>query len=214
MTEKIDLEKQLQALRVENKALREELEANAEEKNIALKNERDLIALCVALSAEKNQDALLEQIVFEARRRTNADGGTLYLRNGEVLEYHIVQYSSMNIRMGGISGVPIPFPPLAMNESNVSCYSALKGNSVNIEDLYHATESDFSGSRNFDTALGYRSKSILVIPLQNNQNEIIGVLELLNSAEPATGEVIPFSQESEFLGHGLASLAAISLAKT
>jgi len=175
--------------------------------------------ICLALSKEKDIDRLLEMIVQEARNMTNADGGTLYLLDEEnmVLNFSIVQNDTLNVRMGGKSG-KITWEPVKLrhadgspNFSNVSAYVAIKGESVNIEDVYNTEQFDFRGTKEFDKKTGYRSKSMLVIPLRNHEDDIIGVIQLINAMDPERGEVIPFSDESERMGQALASQAAVAL---
>lgn len=165
----------------------------------------------IALSAERNLDKLLEMIVDEARRFTNADGGTLYIKEGNVLVFKILQNDTMKTRMGGTSGNPIPFPPVELKETNVSAYVALKDKSVNIPDVYFSDLFDFTGPRKFDQATGYRTKSMLVVPMKNHDGEIIGVLQFVNAKEQKSGEAIPFSPDYEILSESLASQAAVAI---
>jgi len=184
-----------------------------------IKHMRQLAQIGIALSGEKDIKKLLESIVDEARDLSNADAGTLYIMDQKErsLRFEILQNASMKTRMGGTSGVEIPFPevPLfkdgAPNLSNVSSYVALKDETVNIPDVYEAEGFDFTGPRNYDATTGYRSKSMLVIPMKNHENDIIGVLQLLNAQEPDTDEVIPFSSEYVDLAASLASQAAVAL---
>ncbi len=82
---------------------------------------------------------------------------------------------------------------------------------VNIADAYTADGFDFTGTRNFDKKTGYRSKSFLTVPMANHENEIIGVLQLINAQDPKTGEIVPFSPSNQRLAESLASQAAIAL---
>ncbi len=152
-----------------------------------------LVDIGRALSGERNLDKLLEMIVDEACRFTNADAGTLYTKEGEYLKFKILQNVSMNIRMGGCSGKEITFPPVELKESNVSAYAAIKDVSVNIPDVYDSELFDFTGPKKFDATTKYRTKSMLVVPMKNHENDVIGVLQLINAQERRTGEVIPFS---------------------
>ncbi|MBL8671172.1 MAG: GAF domain-containing protein [Alphaproteobacteria bacterium] len=179
-----------------------------------------LIELGIALSAERNRDRLLERILLEAKGLANADGGTLYLRTeDDALKFAIMRTDSLKIAMGGTTGKPIPFPPLRLydpeskqpNHKNVSTHTAVVGHSVNIPDAYESKEFDFSGTKKFDQGTGYRSKSFLTVPLKNHENEVIGVLQLLNAQDPGTGEVIPFGADIQPLIEALASQAAVAL---
>lgn len=164
-----------------------------------------------ALSGVYDLNTLLEMIVDQARNFTNADAGTLYIVEDSTLRFQIVQNDSLKIRMGGKTGETIPFPPVELKESNVSAFVALKGVSVNIPDVYDTDLFDFTGPKKFDSSTGYRSKSMLVVPMRNHENDVIGVLQLLNATNPKTNEVIAFSQDYENLSESLASQAAVSI---
>ena len=164
-----------------------------------------------ALSGVYDLNILLEMIVDQARNFTNADAGTLYIVEDNTLRFKIVQNDSLEIRMGGKTGETIPFPPLELKETNVSAFVALKGVSVNIPDVYDTDLFDFTGPKKFDQSTGYRSKSMLVVPMRNHENDVIGVLQLLNATNPKNNEVITFSQDYENLSESLASQAAVSI---
>jgi HD-GYP domain-containing protein (c-di-GMP phosphodiesterase class II) len=164
-----------------------------------------------ALSGVYDLNTLLEMIVDQARSFTNADAGTLYIVEDNTLRFQIVQNDSLKIRMGGKTGETIPFPPVELKESNVSAFVALKGKSVNIPDVYDTDLFDFTGPKKFDQSTGYRSKSMLVVPMKNHDNDVIGVLQLLNATNPVNNEVIAFSQDYENLSESLASQAAVSI---
>ena len=164
-----------------------------------------------ALSGVQDLNTLLEMIVDQARNFTNADAGTLYIVENNTLRFQIVQNDSLKIRMGGKSGETLPFPPVELKETNVSAFVALKGISVNLPDVYDTDLFDFTGPKKFDQSTGYRSKSMLVVPLRNHENDVIGVLQLLNATNPISNEVIAFSQDYENLSESLASQAAVSI---
>ncbi|MEN6422713.1 MAG: GAF domain-containing protein, partial [Smithella sp.] len=181
-----------------------------------------LIQVGVSLSGEKNIGRLLEIIVEEARKLTNADAGTLYIMSDDEtkLEFAIIQNDSLNIRMGGTGGA-ITWPDVNLinkdgkvNKANVSAYVAVSGKTVNIADVYNVQGFNFEGTKQFDKKTGYRSKSMLVSPLRNYENDIIGVIQLLNALDPTTGEVINFSRESQEIILSLASQAGIALSNS
>lgn len=175
----------------------------------------------MALSGESNVNRLLEMIVHEAREITRADAGTLYMvdEEGLALNFVILQNDTMKVRMGGSSGAPVQLPPVplmrdgAPNHGNVSSHVALTGELVNIADVYESRAFDFTGPRKYDEATGYRSKSMLVIPMRNHENDIIGVLQLLN-AQDGCGRTVEFSDDHVALIASLASQAAAALTKT
>jgi HD-GYP domain len=180
---------------------------------------RTLIELGIALSAERNHNRLMEKILEGARSMTRADGGTLYLvtdgRDG--LKFEIMLNDTLDVAMGGTTGRPIPFPPLKLygergepNHKNVASYCALAGATVNIADAYDAENFDFTGTKAFDGKTGYRSKSFLTVPLKNYENEVIGVLQLIN-ARDRKGGVVAFGPDLVPLIEALASQAAVAL---
>ncbi|MCH6574935.1 MAG: GAF domain-containing protein, partial [Bacteroidetes bacterium] len=181
---------------------------------------KKLIDIGIALSAEKDIFNLLELIVDSARDFTNADGGTLYIVSDDEksLNFEIVQTNSLNIRMGGKTGEEINWPPVPLfnedgspNKENVSTNVALTKKFVNIPDVYDVEGFNFEGTRKFDESTGYRSMSMLVIPMLNHENEIIGVLQLLNAKDETTDETVPFTDENIDLTASLASQAAIAV---
>ncbi len=174
-----------------------------------LEQVKDILNIGIALSAEKDHNRLLEMIVTEARRITAADGGTLYLCESEHLLFKIIQNDTMQTYQGGM-GEPVNLPPVPMRPENVSSYAALSHQSVNIPDVYEAEGFDFSGPKNYDKITGYRTGSMLVIPLENHEGDVIGVLQLLN-AKDGEGNTIPFAPHFEKVISSLASQAAISL---
>jgi HD-GYP domain-containing protein (c-di-GMP phosphodiesterase class II) len=173
----------------------------------------------VALSRETDTNRLLETILVTAKRITRADGGTLYRTTDErTLRFEIMQTDSLGLAMGGTTGVPIPFRPISLfdNEgkpilSNVAGYAYHLDASLNIADAYFEAGFDFSGTKKIDKQTGYRSKSFLTVPMKDHENEIIGVLQLLNATDPVTGAVVEFSVEDQQLAESLASQAAIAL---
>ena len=173
----------------------------------------------VALSKETDITRLLEIILLAAKKITNADGGTLYrLTDERSLKFEIMRNDTLNIAMGGTTGVEIPFYPIFLHDKEgkpvttmVAAYAVHHDKSVNIADAYTQEGFDFSGTKNFDKKTGYRSQSFLTVPMKNHENEIIGVLQLLNAKDRTSGGVIAFSSEDQQLAESLASQAAIAL---
>ena len=183
---------------------------------------KQLTLIGLALSSEKDIGKLLELIMDNARALSGADAGTLYILDDDKthLRFEILQNDTMKTRMGGKSGDDFSLPKVPLyingkpNHSNVSSYTALTGKTVNIPDVYEAEGFDFTGPRKYDDSTGYRSRSMLVIPMKNHENDIIGVLQLLNALDPETGEVVEFSKKYVDLIGSLASQAAVALTNT
>jgi HD-GYP domain-containing protein (c-di-GMP phosphodiesterase class II) len=172
----------------------------------------------MALSTESDSNKLFEMILEEARNITNADGRTLYSKNKEGnLKFEILRNDTMSTIMGGSSNKEIPFDPVKLwvddstpNQSNVSAYVALTGETVNIKDAYQEAGFDFSGTKSYDEKTGYHSKSFLTVPLKNHENEIIGVMQLIN-ARDEDNEVVPFDKDMQEQIESLASQGAVAL---
>ena len=178
-----------------------------------------LNAIGASLSAERDINRLLESILVAAKTITRADGGTLYrVTEDKTLRFEIVRTASLKYYLGGTTGNPVPFYPIHLmgkdgkpNHGMVAAYAAITGKTVNIPDAYTAEGFDFTGTRNFDKKTGYRSKSFLTVPMKNHENEIIGVLQLINATHPGSGEIVAFSPSDQRLAESLASQAAIAL---
>lgn len=182
---------------------------------------RKLTDIGTALSAETDTRKLLEMILENAMSFTNADGGTLYSvsPDGKYLNFEIIRNNSLQVRMGG-TGEKISWPPVRLlnwdkseNHTNVSAYVALTGKVVNIPDVYFVDGFDFQGTKVFDKNNKYRSQSMLVVPLMNHENEITGVIQLLNAQDRQSKSIIPFSTDAQAIALSLASQAAIAITK-
>lgn len=179
----------------------------------------NLSQIGLALSKERDMSKLLEMILLEAKRISNSDGGTLYMMTDDKkLKFEIMMTDSLDFHMGGTSGENIPFYPVKLydddgepNNSMVAAYVGLTGETVNIEDAYKAEGFDFSGTKMFDEKTGYHSKSFLTVPLKNHEDEIIGVLQLLNAQTNKNKKIIEFTSEIQRKVEALASQAAVAI---
>ena len=185
----------------------------------------DINKVGIALSSERDINRLLESILVAAKRITHADAGTLYLVEPEQQEiiFEIIRNDTLGIALGGTTGEPILFYPIRLyddagkpNHQMVVAYSALSGETVNIPDAYAAEGYDFSGTKAFDQKTGYHSTSFLTVPMRNHDNEIIGVLQLINAHESGgqngvNVKIVPFSESDQQLVESLASQAAVAL---
>ena len=171
----------------------------------------------VALSAESDTPKLLELIMMGAMSLTHADGGSLYFLNDDELSFEIISNESLGVQMGGTSGNEITFPAIPLrvdgqeNHANVVSHCVLSGETVNIADAYNEDGFDFTGTRKFDSKTGYRTQSMLTFPLKDHEQEIIGVLQLINAKNILTGEITPFGEVEQQLAESLASQAAVAL---
>lgn len=185
-----------------------------------LKRLDQLNEIGVSLSRERDINRLLENILLAAKDITHADGGTLYrvTEDGKSLRFEIMRTQSLGIAKGGTASESIDLPTLPLhladgkpNDSLVAAYAAIHHKTVNIADAYAEPNFDFSGTKQFDQRTGYHSKSFLAVPMKNHEGELIGVLQLINAMDTASGQVVPFQLTDERLAESLASQAAIAI---
>ncbi|MBD5519668.1 MAG: HD domain-containing protein [Lachnospiraceae bacterium] len=177
--------------------------------NLQYKDFEKILNIGISLSKEKDRNHMLIAILEKGMEVTNCDAGTLYLYENNELTFKLMKTLSKGINRG--MNEPIDdMPPVPMEEKNVCSYSAIHREVVNIPDVYNSSRFDFSGPRKYDSLTGYRTKSQLVVPLENNENELIGVLQLINAMDE-TGNVIAFDPQYEIIIRSLGSMAAIEL---
>jgi response regulator RpfG family c-di-GMP phosphodiesterase len=152
-----------------------------------------------SLYAIKDLDLLLENVLSEARHFVNADAGTIYLAARAGLYFSFVQNETLF--RGETKDRYVPSgAPLPVDKKSIAGYVAKTGEAILIDDVYHI-QSDISVTFNptYDLKSNYRTRSILGVPLKTRENEIVGVLQLIN-AKSESGEVVPFSmQDKDFI---------------
>jgi HD-GYP domain-containing protein (c-di-GMP phosphodiesterase class II) len=178
-----------------------------------------LTEIARSLAGQRDLNSLLDAILSFARQATNADGGTVYRAadDGQSLTFDLVQNQSLGLHLGGASGTPANFPAMALfdengeeNRHSVVAYCALSRHSVRIDDAYSAEGFDFQGAKRFDAANGYRSQSFLTVPMVAGDDQLIGVLQLIN-ARREDGETTVFTESDQQFIEALASQAAIAI---
>jgi HD-GYP domain-containing protein (c-di-GMP phosphodiesterase class II) len=179
---------------------------------------KELLQIGVALSSERDVDSLLSLILSKAREITNADAGSLYLmeesESGEKhLRFKLTQNDSIQFLFKE-STIPLA-------ETSMAGHVALRGAAINLPDAYKIPpERPYRFNNSFDRNSGYRTRSVLTLPMRNARDQILGVLQLINCKRNASArlktaadvkrEVIPFSANSVNLGLSLASQAAVA----
>ncbi|EAR62371.1 GAF and HD-GYP domain-containing protein [Neptuniibacter caesariensis] len=177
---------------------------------------KQLADLTGALTSEKDHTKLLDRIILGCMFLTNADGGTLYTLNED--NENELKFTILHNRSLGIHRKPRDLPAVEIYNAQqqasklVVVQTFVQRETINIPDVYECNDFDFSGTRNFDKQLSYRSKSFLCVPLQDHEGEIIGVLQLINAIGD-DGEITPFPPTQQHLVESLASLAAAVLTK-
>lgn len=177
--------------------------------HLQYKDFEKIMDIGIRLSTERDRNRLLMTILDKGMEITNCDASTLYLYENDELHFKFMKTLSMGVSRG-MNGEVIDLPPVPMKEENVCSYAAIHREVVNISDVYASSRFDFSGPRQYDSLTGYRTQSQLVVPLANNENELIGVLQLINAMDKK-GELIAFNEEYEIIIRALGAIAAIEL---
>ena len=174
--------------------------------------EEERIDFIKLVAKEKDLDTILKTILIEAMKITRSDGGTIYIKEKNSLKFKTVVNQKLNIFTSDITWPNVPlYIDGKENLSNVSAVCALKNEIINIDDVYEAKEYNFEGTRAFDKKNGYRSKSMLLIPLTDVDDEVIGVLQLINKNNFLNIESYTKKDEKEI--KSLAVFAATAISK-
>jgi len=196
----------------------EQARVSAETRETATQLE-ELSAIGIRLSAERNLDALLELILTKGREITRSDAGSLYVvekgpDGGQNLRFKLAQNDSVHVAFSE-SILPI-------SATSVAGYVALSGEILRIDDAYTLPpESPYHINTEFDARVGYRTTSMLVVPMKTPTGEIIGVLQFINCkrvpgrpltlAQAMHDEVLPFPERYRNLAASLASQAGVAI---
>jgi HD-GYP domain-containing protein (c-di-GMP phosphodiesterase class II) len=180
----------------------------------------ELTEIGVRLTTEKNYNTLLDLILNQARRVTQSDAGSLYLvetdeRGVKRLRFKLSQNNSR-------PDIPFVEFTIPIDQRSLAGYAAAEGEPLVIDDVYMLPpDVAYSFNRSFDERYGYRTKSMLVIPMVNHHAEVIGVVQLINRkrdagamlAEPAdfVEQVIAYSPHTVKIVKALAGQAAVSI---
>ncbi|MGZ4873648.1 MAG: HD domain-containing phosphohydrolase [Candidatus Angelobacter sp.] len=199
----------------------------------------ELNQIGMALSAEHDPGKLLELILTKSREFTSSDAGSVYLvesvgngrqsllfapgQQGSPVQEHEPN-EQLRFKLAQNDTVAVAFREVAMdiNEKSIAGYVALTGEIVNIEDAYHLpADVPYSINRKFDEDSGYRTKSILAVPIRNQKEKIIAVLQLINakrdfsarldSHDAVDQQVLPYTPRQQEIVQSLAGQAAVAL---
>jgi len=199
-------------------------ERNAREQERARYQElTELTRVGVALSHERDLTKLLEMILSQARRITSSDAGSLYLAERDPDDHGPPRKLRFKLAQNfTLPNLPFSESTIAVNHSSLAGYVAATAQPLVIADVYLLPEDvTYKQNRSFDEKFGYRTKSMLVLPMRTHKDEVIGVLQLINrkrtsdtmlsNAAVVEHEVIPYDHRSVELVNALASQAAVAI---
>jgi HD-GYP domain-containing protein (c-di-GMP phosphodiesterase class II) len=167
-----------------------------------------LVEVGTHLADRADRRKVLDILLLEARRLAHAEAGSLYLLKDERLRFVAAQNDKV-----GLTQVTQVFLDREMPASSDSLagYVASTGKALNIADAYAIDPGEaYHFNRDFDSSTGYRTRSILAMPLRGLDDEIVGVLQLFNRGG-AGGRVEPFPEADDNVIRSLASMAALAV---
>ncbi len=191
----------------------------------------ELNKIGAALSAEHDTERLLDMILTKCREITRSDAGSLYLVEavesklppGKLKDERKEQRKRLRFKLAHNDSRAFPFKETTMelSKKSIAGYVALTGEGLRLGDAYELPEDvPYSFSRRFDESSGYRTKSILAIPMRDQKGEVVGVVQLLNSkrdyevkledAAMVETEVVPYTPRQQEMVESLASQAAVA----
>ena len=181
----------------------------------------ELTAIGVALSTERDLSTLLELILTQARRVTSSDAGSLYLverdENGVPRNLRFAMAQNFSLPALPFSSYAVP-----IDHGSLAGYAAATGEPLVIGDVYLLPDNvSYRQNRSFDDAFGYRTKSMLVLPMKSHRDEVVGVLQLINrkrvpdmrlmSDDVVDREVQTYDERCVEVASALASQAAVAI---
>jgi HD-GYP domain-containing protein (c-di-GMP phosphodiesterase class II) len=170
-----------------------------------------LTRLGIELSQVNDLDILMERVLTRARQFVNADAGSIYIREGEWLHFSYTQNETLQKKLPAGEKLIYSTFKVPIDEKSIAGYVAATGRTLNIEDVYELEVTlPYSFSKRFDDAVGYKSTSILTVPLQNSSGDILGILQIINAQNEA-GRITSFSAGDERMMHHFAAVAAVAL---
>lgn len=168
-----------------------------------------LIDNSLLMATTRDQPTLVRHTLFEGKRLLQCDAASMYL----VTEQKTLRFA-MRTRDDALVSNDIALFDATTgkpNERYVSTYCALRKTSIVIDDVYAETRFDLSGTREFDAHSGYRTVSLLTVPMIPGDGKVVGVLQFINKIDPTTRGFVPFHPDLVAFVEALASQAAVAL---
>ncbi len=170
-----------------------------------------LTKLGIELSRINDLDILMERVLLRARQFSNADAGSIYIREGRWLHFAYTQNDTLQRKLPQGEKLIYSTFKVPIDEKSIAGYVAATGKSLNIVDAYLLDVTlPYSFSKKFDEAVGYRTQSALTIPLQNSSRQILGILQIINPQDQS-GKIIKFDNTDEKMMRHFAGVAAVAL---
>jgi len=172
-----------------------------------------LTRLGVDLNQIQDLDILMESILTQARRFVNADAGSIYIRNNGMLHFSYTQNDTLQARLRTGQKLIYSLFEIPINGNSIAGFAAETGRPLNLPDVYRLDPTcPYHFDKEFDETADYATRSVLTIPLQTSQGDLLGILQIINALDE-NRKVIPFTSTDEKMMMHFASIAAVALAR-
>lgn len=170
-----------------------------------------LANLGTELNRIADQDILMERLLSLARTVSRADAGSIYIRDQDLLHFNYTQNQTLQKKLPEGAKLIYTTFSLPIDRNTLAGYVAHEGKPLNIPDVYEIdADRPYHFGRSFDKASGYRTKSMLTMPMINQRSVVVGVLQMINATDHH-GEIVPFSAEDEQIMTHFADIATVAL---
>jgi HD-GYP domain-containing protein (c-di-GMP phosphodiesterase class II) len=209
--------RELVRVAMENVALKQQVTQLENEAHRRHRQFRELNRIGIALSAEKDIERLQSFILTTMRQLTHADGASLWLKMDEegVPKLFLASSQNHSIDKSTYSAFKVP-----VDEKSVVGYTVSVGKSQIYDDAYNPPPGKPVGGKSFDAQFGYRTKSMLTVPMRNYSNDVVGAVQLINAkrhfetrltVDTVASEVVSFQPDDVEMIESIASQAAVAL---
>lgn len=173
---------------------------------------KEIIRLGSEINTVQDLDILLERILFETRRIANADAGTIYIKNKNDLVFTHAQNKTLSDRLPEGKKLIYANFRLPITQKSLSGYAALTGETIIEQDVYSIKDKPYGFDKSFDEKADYRTKSVMTLPLKNERNDILGVMQIINPKNNAC-EITGFTDEDVLYVQHFAGMASMVIQK-
>lgn len=177
----------------------------------SLQKLKDVIGIDSVLNKIQDLDILLERILLEARRVVNADAGSIYTKSGDRLAVSFAQNDTKQAELKPGEKLIYNIITVPIATTTIAGYAGATGEIVNVKNAYEIPEeAPYGFDPSYDAVSGYKTVSVLAVPLKTNMGEMLGVLQLFNKKDKRR-RTLPFSTEDEIIAAHFATNATVAL---
>jgi len=173
---------------------------------------KEIIRLGSEINTVQDLDILLERILFETRNIANADAGTIYIKNKNDLVFTHAQNKTLSDRLPAGKKLIYSSFKLPITQKSLSGYAAMTCETIIEQDVYSISGKPYGFDKSFDEKADYRTKSVMTIPLKNERNDVLGVMQIINPKN-ASCKITSFTDEDILYVQHFAGMASMVIQK-